>query len=118
MNKNINLKLDELFLKHDRLLELTHNFFYSNNLDELMYDTLAIDNTKEFTKYKRDTSLKIIELTQNLLNEEKVLKLFKVRERLLDRYIENFNVDKIGTILNILREFWNDILIDLKRNII
>lgn len=114
--KKIYIELENLLRKHDQLLEMTHNLIYDNDLDVSNYDTMPIDGNRDFAKHKRDTYQQLLKFEEIAINEDKVSRLLQLREKVLANHIKKFSEDRVGTVLNILRELWNDILLDFKRN--
>lgn len=50
------------------------------------------------------------------LDNEKIYKILKVRNRILQRAIDMFGEDKLGTCFNITAHVYHDIYMDVKRN--
>lgn len=92
------------------------NELYSEKLEYGIDDTVIKDTY--FQKYITDKKKGIENLLKNevYLYEKKISKTFDVRKRILDRRLNNLELDNIGTTLNVLREFYNDIYIDIERN--
>jgi len=114
--KEIYSDLENLLRKHDQLLAMTHNLIYDNHLDVSKYDTMPIDGNQDFAKHKRDVYRQLLSFEGIAINEDKTSRILKLRDKVLTNHIEKFSEDRVGTVLNILRELWNDILIDFKRN--
>lgn len=83
---------------------------------EEKYDTIAIEYDIDFEHHKRNRIVAIHSYKNKQVDEKLLTKLFEVKKRSLNRYISKISEDNIGTCLNILREFWNDLYVDLKRH--
>lgn len=123
-NHKLSKKYKELCNNYIKLKEKAEDLYQDNITNELYKDKLeyGIDDTvikdTYFQKYVTDKKKGIENLLKNevYLYEEKISKTFDVRKRMLNRRLENLELDNIGTTLNVLREFYNDIYIDIERN--
>lgn len=83
-------------------------------------DDIAIseDYKKDFQAYEIDREKVVRAALKNkeLYNEVKIEKLFNIRRKQLDRSLKKASVNNIGTNLNILKEFYHDVLNDVQRN--
>ena len=116
MNTNLLNKIEKLFELNDVLVEKTYNLFHKYGLENDIYDTNSIDNNQVFSKYKRNTYREILEFKEVAVDDEKVYKLVEIRQKMLENRIATLTLDSLGTTLNITREIWNDVLVDLKRH--
>ncbi|MYL56219.1 hypothetical protein GLW20_01710 [Virgibacillus halodenitrificans] len=86
----------------------------------LHVDDIAInDNYQTFySKYETDKDKAILSFIRNraFFDENKINKLFKLRKTILHKKINDMTVDNIGTNLNQIREFYQDVYRDIERN--
>lgn len=108
-------KIEELFELNDTLLEKMHELFYKANLSEELYDTSPINYNKEFLKHKRVVYKQILSYCNKSPNKA-ILEIIEVRVKQIQHRIDKLSEKNIGTALNISRELWYDVLIDLKRH--
>lgn len=116
MNDKIFDALNILLEKHDQLLYKTYKTFHTLNLEEGDVETIAIDCTPEYSKHKRDLFSQILTYRSKPLIEDKVLKLFDIKMKRLDRHTEYLSIESIGTTLILLEEFWVNLLNTFRRN--
>lgn len=116
INEKVLIKLEEVLDLHDVLAEKTHELFMTIKLDSDKYDTSAIDCDFDFARHKRKTYRNILLLLETSFDELKVLELWDVRFRSLSRHILLLSEERIGTVLNVLRELWNDLYTDILRH--
>lgn len=99
---------------HDNI----HNEIYKEKLGLFVDDISVNEEYQElFSKYEFDKKKAITQYIKlGNFNEKKVEKLFSVRLRGLKRKTENLNADNIGTALNTIKDFYNDLFLDVERN--
>ncbi|MBE1557090.1 hypothetical protein [Sporosarcina limicola] len=82
-------------------------------------DNIAIDEESKsyYSKYEISKN-KIIKshLNKSYCLNNNIDRLFDARKKMLTRRLKTLNIDSIGTTLNIIREFYNDVYIDVERN--
>jgi len=86
-----------------------------NHVDDIFVNELSKEIFRKYEVNKKDV------IKRNLgsyyyLNESTIAKVFEVRERMLNKKINSLTLNNIGTSMNILREFYNDVQIDIERN--
>jgi hypothetical protein len=113
MNKTIFEEIEKLFELNDVLIEKAHNLYYKGGFKESLFE---LNNNQQFSKYKRNTYKEILEFKGVVVNNEIVLELLGLRCKMLKSCIASLSLNNLGTSLNISREIWNDVLIDLKRH--
>ncbi|KAA0958269.1 hypothetical protein FQ085_00725 [Planococcus sp. ANT_H30] len=91
-----------------------------NHIDELDDISITI-NSKEnhiFIKYNTSKRKQIdIKLQQNQsLKEEKIKKLFEIKSKRIKRHLDCLGENSLGTTLNLLEEFYNNVYKDIERN--
>lgn len=124
---NLIQKYSELRRNYQKLKDMA-NEVYNENVsnekykDKLLYkvDTISINETHKvfYTRYeanKNDAIEAYLKKPYNL-NEEKVSKIFELRQKMLINRMNDLDVKNIGLVLNVAREFYNDVLVDLKRS--
>lgn len=120
-------KIEELMALNDTLSNKTFkiykdieefNLFDRSTVgfEERKYDSIAIEYDKDFEQHKRIRIVAIYSYRNKQVNEQLLNSLFEVKKRSLNRRINKISEDNVGTCLNIVREFWNDLYIDLKRH--
>lgn len=126
-NHQLSNKFKELNETYSTLKNDTRKL-YDENINNKLHekklnyyvDTVALDIDGEnyFRSYETEKEVAIKNLLQNdyYLNQDNILKTFNIRKKILNKRIEQLNMDNIGTTLNVLREFYNDIHLDVKRN--
>jgi hypothetical protein len=118
MNESIFNTIESLFTINDILLEKVHNLYHSKELKNEFIDITPINCDMRFSHYKRKTYKEILSYQDIPLDQEKIIELLEIRYVMIEQRINILSENNIGTTLNICRELWNDILIDIKRNVI
>jgi hypothetical protein len=118
MNESVFNTIESLLMINDILLEKTHNLFYEKGLNDDYCDIAPINCNVEFSRYKRKTYKEILSFENIPVEQEKMLELLEIRYVMIEQRLNVLSEKNIGTTLNICRELWNDILIDLKRCVI
>lgn len=115
MNSELFIKIDELIARHDLLCSKAFTF-YDLIKDDPNYDVLPLICDIVYERYKRVKMLEIYSYQNKEVNNELLEQLIDVKIKFMNNLIDNINRNTIGTCLNVIKEFWNDLYIDLKRN--
>ncbi|MEK3955916.1 hypothetical protein [Psychrobacillus sp. FSL K6-1464] len=114
---------DELIIQIEHLLESiekvqvkTYQLCQKMNLPKEKYDTRVICKGSLVQKAQQEDIAQIREVYSLLVNEEIVPLLLQNRLVLVQTLDKRVGPEFIGTTLNILREIYHDLLIDLQRN--
>lgn len=112
------LEVESVLKIADELQEKVYSVYEENKdyITQDKYDISAIVNDKDALRYKRQTYLKIILIDTSGLDKSRIKKILETRKEMLQRRLKDVTIKNIGTVLNTLRELYNDILIDFERN--
>ena len=113
MNDAVFEEIEKLFELNDVLMEKAHNLYHKDGFKESLFE---LNNNQLFSKYKRNTYKEILEYKDVDVNNKVILELLGLRCKMLEKRIATLSLENLGTSLNISREIWNDVLIDLKRH--
>lgn len=92
-----------------------HNHKLLHHIDISVLDTA---NSNFFKQYEVDIESRIERMLQKkyLLDQDTLINLFEIRKEMMDFNINEITIENIGSILNDLREFMEDIEVDIERN--
>ncbi|MGP4041880.1 hypothetical protein ACTWP4_18560 [Gracilibacillus sp. D59] len=120
----------EVLSKYNELKDKTEKVFEEVKTDEKSRDRInSMDSTiiekdenqymakfvAEYVENKNDSILKFLKRDYEI-DTNKLHKVFSTRNKIISKRIENLNSNNLGTVLNILNNFYSDILNDVKRN--
>lgn len=115
---------------HNAYKELVQEYFsLKNEAEEIfnytanntkLYDELVFSKHPDtfFVKYKKDKKRQILSKLSASYNlkEENIIKLFNIKKKKFIRHKEYLSEDTLGTVINMLSEFYENVYRDLERN--
>lgn len=86
-----------------------------NHVDDISVNAFSKEIFRKYEVSKKEVIKRHLD-SYYYLNENTISKIFDVREKMLNKKIDSLTLNNIGTSMNILREFYNDVQIDIERN--
>lgn len=105
--------------------ELVKNIydFIDKHQDELkilrsdIFETNLLDDRNKFNTFVESFRNDIVDIFEKKkVNENKIIEIFQIKNNILNTCRKNINIHLIGTVINVVIEFYHELYLDVKRN--